>query len=361
MQTGGTFKEVKASKLFYVKSNPQLDKENFVFSKDSKYPYFTRTMFNNGLLGYVDYFDKEHLIPGNSIAVGMMGMRFFYQAHDFYAGQFTKTIFPLFKEFNEKIALWFIAWFNKFSTKLLSVLVRDFELLFNNITLYVPYKNGLIDFGFIEKYVSSIEKERTIELKSYLHAVGFEDCTLTSEEEEALIRMQDNYLNMKEVKITDCFKVSNSHNILKSDVVFGSGTTPYVTASANNNSITSYISYDETMKEPGNTIMIGGKTLVVTYQPNDFFSNDSHNLVLRLFNENGRNEDSQLFLVSSLIKSLSPKYSWGDSISKQKIQTDSILLPFKDGEIDFTFMATYIRAIKKQCIARLKTEIDARS
>lgn len=235
------------------------------------------------------------------------------------------------------------------------------ENVLKQISVVLPINSsGKVDNSFMEHFIYLLKKNQLDNLNNYLRTKGYEDCILTIDEVEAIKRMDERNVDMKEIKIVDLFNVSNSHNILKSDVVFGSGTTPYVTASANNNSITSYISYDETMKEPGNSIMIGGKTLVVTYQPNDFFSNDSHNLVLRLFNDNGRNEDSQLFLVSSLIKSLSPKYSWGDSISKQKIQKDLISLPFKDGEIDFSFMSTYIRAIKKQCIAQLKVEIDAK-
>ena len=53
--------------------------------------------------------------------------------------------------------------------------------------------------------------------------------------------------------------------------MLGSGNIPYVTASEGNNSIVSYVSYDDEMKEEGNSIMIGGKTLVITYQPKDFF------------------------------------------------------------------------------------------
>ena len=34
--------------------------------------------------------------------------------------------------------------------------------------------------------------------------------------------------------------------------------------------------YDKNQIEEGNAIMIGGKTMVVTYQADDFFSNDSH-------------------------------------------------------------------------------------
>lgn len=344
--------------MFEVKGNPQLDKDSFTFSKDSKYPYFTRTVFNNGILGNVDYLDDDHLIKGNSLAVGMMGMRFFYMKDDFYAGQFTKTVFPLFDGFNESVALWFISWFNKSSARYLGLLVRDFENAFNNTELVVPYKDGKVAVEYIESRIRELEESRIRELEAYLIAVGFEDCDLSQSERDALRCIADGQKVMRRFSIVKEFTVANSHNILKSDVVFGSGTTPYVTASEGNNSIVSYISYNPDMIEKGNSIVIGGKTLVITYQPNDFFSNDSHNLVLTINHDEGCTESSQLYMVSALYKSLSPKYSWGDSISKAKIQNDEVFLPITaGGSIDFNFMETYINAVKKQCIAKLKQEI----
>lgn len=81
----------------------------------------------------------------------------------------------------------------------------------------------------------------------------------------------------------------------------------------------SFISYKDEFIEEGNSIMIGGKTLVITYQSQDYFSNDSHNLALYIKDARGRTEDVQLFLITALYKSLKPLYSWGDSISKKKI------------------------------------------
>lgn len=83
-----------------------------------------------------------------------MGMKFFYQAHDFYAGQFTKTLSPKFDGFNERIALWFIAWLNNYSPVLLGGLVRDFEKNLSSLEIEMPYKNGILDLGFIEGAVS---------------------------------------------------------------------------------------------------------------------------------------------------------------------------------------------------------------
>lgn len=94
---------------------------------NGEYPYFTRTTNNNGILGYVEFKDNEHLIKGNSIAVGMMAMKFFYIKSDYYSGQFTKSLHPKFEGFDENIAQFFISIFNMYSEYLKAQLVRDFE------------------------------------------------------------------------------------------------------------------------------------------------------------------------------------------------------------------------------------------
>lgn len=85
-----------------------------------------------------------------------------------------------------------------------------------------------------------------------------------------------------EFRLTDIFVVKNTSNLLASDIIAGSGETPYLCASSENNAVSSYIKYDKEHLEKGNCIFIGGKTFVVTYQSKDFYSNDSHNLALYL-------------------------------------------------------------------------------
>ncbi len=151
-------KKIRVKELFVIKGNPQLNKDCFVFSDNAKYPYFTRTVFNNGILGYVEYLDDVHLIKGNAIAVGMLGMKFFYMEKDFYAGQFTKTLVPKFKGFDEDIALFFITMFNKFSEIYLGGLVRDFEKLVYNTELEVPVIDNQIDIELIKNYIRGQKK-----------------------------------------------------------------------------------------------------------------------------------------------------------------------------------------------------------
>ena len=294
-----------------------------------------------------------------------MGMQFFYMAHDFYAGQFTKTAFPKFEGLNWRVALWFISWFDKSSKWYLGLLVRDFEKAFCETEIIVPRNSdGTLALSYMESRIREMEESRIREMEAYLKVAGFENCELTEEEKNAIEQMRKGNVNFNSFYVTDdnkekrkngVFIVKNSHNILQSSVVAGSGNIPYVTAGERNNSVWAYISYDKNQIEEGNAIMIGGKTMVVTYQADDFFSNDSHNLVLYAKDKRLRKELIQLFMVSSLNKSLKPIYSWGDSISKTKIVKDMISLPVtSSGSIDYQFMETYIRAIEKQTIQRVK-------
>lgn len=189
INTGGIFKQVKLKTLFELKANPQLDKGYFKFSKNSEYPYFTRTEKNNGILGYVDYLDKEHLIKGNSLAIGMIAMQFYYMEHDFYAGQFTKTAFPKFSKFNKSIALYFITAISKHKNIFKRFIVGDFEPTFNNTIIDVPYdQDGNIAYDFIEEYIRLIEiiklqelsQQYESDIQQYLNVCGLtpDDCDI---------------------------------------------------------------------------------------------------------------------------------------------------------------------------------------
>lgn len=223
--------------------------------------------------------------------------------------------------------------------------------------------DGSLAIEFMESRIREMEESRIREMEAYLKVSGFENCELTEHEKSSYEKMKQGQVKFKTFYVTDdkknkrhngVFNVKNSHNILQSSIVAGSGTTPYVTAGEGNNSIYAYISYDEDQIEEGNAIMIGGKTMVVTYQAEDFFSNDSHNLVLYAKDDKLRNELIQLFMVASLNKSLKPIYSWGDSVSKTKIVKDKFQLPVTDaGFIDYQFMETYIRAVEKLTIQKV--------
>ena len=125
-------------------------------------------------------------------------------------------------------------------------------------------------------------------------------------------------------------------------------------ASSENNAVSTYIKYNENFLEKGNCVFIGGKTFVVSYQENDFYSNDSHNLALYL-KEGKKSKAIYLSLAACIYKSLFHKYSWGNSISKAKIQNDIIVLPITDsGTINFDFMESFVAELEAERVAELE-------
>lgn len=172
--------------MFEIKGNPQLNKDSFHFSQNGTYPYFTRTVLNNGFAGYVDYLDEEHKIKGGCLAVGMIAMQFFYMEKDFYAGQFTKRAVPKGFELTPRTAQYFISLINKYQSRFQEKLVRDFEQLFNVSYITLPTKNGAIDFDYMERFISKLQSARIQDLSAYLNANGLKEYTLSSEESEII-------------------------------------------------------------------------------------------------------------------------------------------------------------------------------
>lgn len=144
------------------------------------------------------------------------------------------------------------------------------------------------------------------------------------------------------------FYLKNTSNLLSRDIKENSGLVPYLCASAENNGVSSYISYDDSsFLNKGNCVFIGGKTFVVSYQEKDFFSNDSHNLALYLKEKKYSNQNIFLGLATCINLSLGHKYSWGNSISSQKIKHDFVTLPLENGQPDFEFLGQLASALKK--------------
>ena len=139
-----------------------------------------------------------------------------------------------------------------------------------NDKIFLPTKKGKIDYDFMEEFVAELETKRVVDLEAYLLTTGLKDYKLTVEEQKMIIDYSN--IEFAEFNITDVFNIKNTGNILSRNIVENSGDVPYLCASSENNAVSSYITYNEKYLDKGNCIFIGGKTFVVTYQKNDFYS-----------------------------------------------------------------------------------------
>ena len=360
IQNGGYYKKYKIGDLFSLKGNPQLDKENFKFSKESSYPYFTRTVFNNGIYGYVDYYDDKHLVKGNSIAVGMMGMQFFYMDHDFYAGQFTKTAFPKFDGLNWRIALWFISWFNKSSKWYLGLLVRDFEKAFFESEIMVPTNSdGSLALAFMESRIREMEESRIREMEAYLKVVGFEDCELTEEEQEALTTIKSKRLKEYTIgTLYDKKELKNRPFDKRTDTRQTPDDTynlPLVNAKNGDNGIMFYGHKDKFDSiEMSIDIVQNGAIATGNVYPQPQRTGVLWDAYLIKSIGYSDTRESLIYVSAAIEKCIKKKFSYECKATWNRVCHERIWLPVTStGSIDYKFMETYIRAIEKLTIQRV--------
>lgn len=376
------FKNFYIKDLFEVINNPQLDKNNFTFSESAEYPYFTRTENNNGILGYVEYLDEEHKIPGNSLAVGMISMKFHYMQHDFYAGQFTKTLIPKFRGFNEKIALYFMAILNKHSAYYQSYLVRHFKDKVNETVVSLPviesadpgyeYELDDIDWQSIESRISELEQERIAELDAYLIASGLDDYVLTDEDKEILSLSPENssgdagasetdfengQVRFKKFVMHDLFeplKVTKAKKAQLSKMRSKEFCVPVVYAKFGDNGIMywgregEFTTYKNVISIVYNGAIAAGK-VYAQEEPTGILA---ESYFIR-FKSGEVPFLANLYMAQVIEHRIYPRYSRENlAIWNERVENERIELPITlSGDIDFDYMERYIRAIEKLAIA----------
>ncbi len=318
-----------------------------IISKNGKVPLISNSSTENGVMGFsnLNAVNKGNTLTCSDTTLGADTM--FYQQNDFIGYSHIQHLVPKIKQFNKSIASVIISASRVSTSKQYDYGNKFNRVAMNKTKIQLPSKNGKIDFEFIDNFIEELETERIKNVEQYLVKTGLKDYNLTIAEEKVL----NDYENQtfEQFKVIDIFDVKNTKNILSRDIIENSGKVPYLCASTENNAISTYISYDEKFLDKGNCVFIGGKTFVVTYQENDFYSNDSHNLALYL-KSSKVNRLNQLYLASCINKSLGYKYSWGDSISNRKIQTDKVSLPIVKKQPNYEIMETFISAIQKLVI-----------
>ena len=365
-KNGGCFKEVKVGKYFTKINTPR--KKDFnkasdtrpIQSKEFSLPLVTATHGDNGIMYYgraEDWVTESmtlSVIQNGAIATGDV----YPQPQEtgvIWDGYLIKPSFDT----SERILIY-----------LASALEKTIKLKFSYdnkaiwqkvkqeyISLPINSHSNEINIDFMEDYIREIEENYIREIDRFLLSSGLINCSLPeinlatnfeATKEEILAIESLKTKEFKKFKVTDIFNIKNTSNPLSRDIKENSGLVPYLCASAENNGVSSYISYDDSsFLNKGNCVFIGGKTFVVSYQEKDFFSNDSHNLALYLKEKKYSNQNIFLGLATCINLSLGHKYSWGNSISSQKIKHDFVTLPLENGQPDFEFLGHLASALKK--------------
>ena len=217
-------------------------------------------------------------------------------------------------------------------------------------------KTGGLDFAFMESRIREMEESRIREMEesriremeAYLKVAGFEDCELT-EEERSTLRDFKNH-KTRPIVISTIFDIKKGKRLTKDNMI--PGTINFIGSTSVNNGVTAKVSNSSHIHN-GNTITVtyNGSVGEAFYQTDSFWASDDVNVLTfkRLLNER-----LALFFCTSLRKS-GKKYGYTYKWTKELMEKDEIILPVtSSGSIDYKFMETYIRAIEKLTIQRVK-------
>lgn len=225
-------------------------------------------------------------------------------------------------------------------------------------SIWLPVsKNGDIDFFFIEEYVQNFEEEYKRELDAYFESEGFDDCTLSKEEENVLLTLRERKKNYKLFRIDELFDIATGR-----DIIIGrtkEGHVPLISHQHDDNGISKRIGKIESRRlfNHNTTLPLADRgVFLATTQAEDFHIGTRVKALT--FKAGSQSENVRLFFVAAInkLQSLFLDYLTNATDNLPNLQ---ISIPLDNRqEIDYVFMENYIQAIKKQCIARLKQETD---
>lgn len=295
-------------------------------------PIIVNSGFNNGVGGFTDQkcTEKAGVITFTDTAA-KSSESFFYQDEEFVGYPHVQGMYSKYHKLNVYEGEFIVTALRCAAGKFdfINKMTRD-EVLEFNIKLPIT-PDGQPDWDYMESYMKAVMEKSKKSLEKL--------------EKAADTKFIIDVSRWGKFSCRKLFSCKNTGNILARDVEDGSGTTPFVTASGYNNGVAGYIDASKFEIIKGHCILVGGKTFTITYQKDDFVSNDSHNFVIRV-KDYDISDLSYLYLVSTIYAYFGQKYSWSDAVTKDKLMDDIIPLPMNtNGDPDWQFMEDYMKQV----------------
>ena len=211
--------------------------------------------------------------------------------------------------------------------------------------IQLPTKNGKIDFEFMDNFIQELETERIKNVEQYLVQTGLKDYKLTIDEENVLNDFTKGNVKFGDFTYQNIFNnIVQGRRLKKDDQK--SGNIPFVMAGITNTGVVNYIS-NPIASFPKNSITIDifGNTFYRNY---DYGAGDDTGVYFS--NEKEYSKESMLFFTTSMKKSISGKFDFGNKLRSSQSLNFNMKLPLKDKKPDFVIMETFISAIQKLVI-----------
>ena len=291
------------------------------------------------------------MINANTITVDMFG-NVFFRDHKYkmvtHARIFTLELKQ--RKMSKEIGMYIVAQMHYFKQEFSYDNMASYEKI-KNIKISLPItSNGEIDFIYMEDYIRELERERISELEAYLKAASLSEFILTNEELKAIGKIIDSGLKWKKYKISDLFEIATGRDVIIGRVE--KGNIPLISHKNDDNGIAKYIKKLNNRKifDYQTTISLADRGVFYATTQNNNFHIGTRVKALTFKSKKEQSETIRLFFVAAINK-LQIRFKEYLENATDKLPIQQIYLPIDNsGEIDYSFMQTYIRAIEKQVI-----------
>ena len=344
--------EYRLGDLFEIENTFSFNKDALTPGND--YDYVTRTSQNQGILQHTGFVNYENINNAGTWSLGLLQMDFFYRRKQWYAGQFVRKIVPKICLTDSRISF-FSTILNKQKQVLSSVLVRDVDEVFRNITCLLPTRDDEIDYEFMERFIAELNAQRLAELNAqrlaelnaYLSITGLNDYTLTPEEEQAVKDFGAGNIECDEYRLGDLFKIENTFSFNK-DALTSGNDYDYVTRTSQNQGVlqsTGFVNSDN-INDAG-TWSLGLLQMDFFYRKRQWYAGQ---FVRKIVPKISLTDSSIPFFSTILNKQKQLLLSVLVRDVDKVFRNITCLLPTRESEIDYVCMETLISAIQKLVI-----------
>lgn len=320
---------------------------------EPQYPFYGQSTTENGIIGYY-HLDSSVLNNKNSlptILIHSNNQNVVYLETPFYLkdGHGATSVLQS-ERLSVKSALYIMTSIRKVIEIRFTYNAKATKIALKNTKIVLPVnEKEEIDYIYMENYITSLEQDGLEELGGYLKSSSLDNFDLTDQEQSAIDDFLTNSMPVKMFKVGELFdiKPTKSYGLTNIKLFERQGRTPVVVNSSQNNGICGYVDLQPT--ENGNMITYSDTTTSegIFYQPLAFIGY-SHIQGLYPFANEKWTKESYLYFKTAFATAVKGKYSYGDKFNRTKAAKEKVCLPITDnGEPDYNFMETYIKAIEK--------------
>lgn len=343
--------EYKIEDVLQWQSQKEIDPLKLEELKDETeklYPFYGQATVNNGIISYHQLTNKvlNNKNGKPTILIHSNNQNIVYLETPFYLkdGHGATSVLQC-DELNKLNQMFIIASIDRIIKSKYSYNQKATKIELKNTVISLPTKNGKIDFKFMESFIAELEAQHITMLEAYLVATGLKDYNLTDDEIVVLDDFKHGLFQFSEFTYESIFNNINQGRRLKKDDQI-SGNIPFVMAGITNTGVVNYISNPVAIFPKNSiTIDIFGNTFYRNY---DFGAGDDTGVYWS--DEKKYSKEIMLFFSTSMEKSISRKFDFGNKLRSSQSLNFKMNLPIKNKQPDYKIMETFISAIQKLVI-----------